>query len=215
MSKETIQRLCDNVDALMSEKLHTRITKLEDKGVEQVIVDTIGPMLERITDLEERNIGYKQDIVLLSQENSQMFERIVALEEQHTRLHARFVHHKEDHFKEPAEPTHEEQFMTAPIDDAGYIDFSKPAEQLIHEEQLQPVNNDYSSPRTEDKIYANPHKDKISATSDKPEPAMEEWIEVDGKMYSRTEAAGRIEALEKELRYLQTAGQAKIYNGPS
>ena len=58
-----------------------RITKLEDKGVEQVIVDTIGPMLERLTELEERNIGYKQDIVLLTQENSQMFERITELEE--------------------------------------------------------------------------------------------------------------------------------------
>ena len=51
--QETIQRLCDSVDALMSEKLHTRITKLEDKGVEQVIVDTIGPMLDRITALEK------------------------------------------------------------------------------------------------------------------------------------------------------------------
>ena len=58
-----------------------RITRLEDKGVEQVIVDTIGPMLERLTELEERNIGYKQDIVLLTQENSQMFERITELEE--------------------------------------------------------------------------------------------------------------------------------------
>ena len=36
---------------------------------------------ERITELEERNIGYKQDIVLLTQENSQMFERITELEE--------------------------------------------------------------------------------------------------------------------------------------
>ena len=61
-----------------------RITKLEDKGVEQVIVDTIGPMLERLTELEERNIGYKQDIVLLTQENSQMFERITELEESMT-----------------------------------------------------------------------------------------------------------------------------------
>ena len=58
IDKETTQRLCDSVDALMSEKLHTRITKLE-----------------------ERNIGYKQDIVLLTQENSQMFERLTALEE--------------------------------------------------------------------------------------------------------------------------------------
>ena len=118
--KETIQRLCDSVDALMSEKLHTRITKLEDKGVEQVIVDTIGPMLDRLTALEERNIGYKQDIVLLTQENSQMFERITELE------------------------------------------------------------------------AANKHQ-----------------IDVDWKLLKR------ISALEKEMRYLQPAGLAKIYNGPS
>ena len=37
---------------------------------------------DRFTELEERNIGYKNDIVLLTQENSQMFERITALEKE-------------------------------------------------------------------------------------------------------------------------------------
>ena len=185
-------------------RMQNRITKLEDKGVEQVIVDTIGPMLDRLTELEERNIGYKQDIVLLTQENSQMFERITLVEEKVEDILLDGC--EVEYFPEPAELN--KYKCVNPKCQHCY-------EQVIHEEQLQPVNNDYSSPRTEDKIYANPHKDKISATSDKPEPAMEEWIEVDGKMYSRTEAAGRIEALEKELRYLQTASQAKIYNGPS
>ena len=49
---------------------------------------------ERITELEERNIGYKNDIVLLTQENSQMFERITALED--------WIDNKTD--VEPAEP---------------------------------------------------------------------------------------------------------------
>ena len=101
-------------------KFEDRLTALEDKGVEQVIVDTIGPMLDRLTALEERNIGYKQDIVLLTQENSQMFERITELE------------------------------------------------------------------------AANKHQ-----------------IDVDWKLLKR------ISALEKEMRYLQPAGLAKIYNGPS
>ena len=57
-----------------------RLTALEDKGVEKVIVETISPMLDRINALEDRIIGHKNDIVLLTQENSQMFERITALE---------------------------------------------------------------------------------------------------------------------------------------
>ena len=84
-----------------------RITKLEDKGVEQVIVDTIGPMLERLTELEERNIGYKQDIVLLTQENSQMFERLTTLENWKEKQEQLM---KQTHFtvKEPARPAMEE-----------------------------------------------------------------------------------------------------------
>ena len=41
------------------------------------------------------------------------------------------------------------------------------------------------------------------------EAANKHQVDVDWKLLQR------ISALEKELRYLQTAGQAKIYNGPS
>jgi len=51
---------------------------------------------DRLTELEERNIGYKQDIVLLTQENSQMFERITALEYS--------MEHEVAWANEPAEP---------------------------------------------------------------------------------------------------------------
>tara|TARA_R110000787_G_scaffold142510_1_gene256112 strand:+ start:71 stop:703 length:633 start_codon:yes stop_codon:yes gene_type:complete len=208
IDKEKIQRLCDSVDALMSEKLHTRITKLEDKGVEKVIVETIGPMLDRLTELEERNIGYKQDIVLLTQENSQMFERITALEEQHTRLHSRFVHHKEDHFKEPAKPG----IMDIKFKPGKLLDKMTPP--LV--ERLRDINYpaDEMCLEAADRIEADA-KEIYMLKHEPARPAMEEWIEVDGKMYARTEAADRLTALEKELHALKTARQAKIYNGPS
>ena len=135
---------------------------------------TLKHMLDRLTALEERNIGYKQDIVLLTQENSQMFDHLTTLENWKEKQEQLM---KQTHFtvKEPAEPAMEEW-----IEVDGKMYGTSAAPDHIEDDLVERLRGDYCPDWTKAML-----------------PEIADRIEADGKEIAR---------LGREIELLEHSG---------